>query len=191
MDNEKVTLVCVEDRYTEKAKSLISLQKKITGIQKSILFGNTDSDIPIPKITSPRDYSKFIVLELYKYIQTEFVLIVQLDGFVVNPKAWNPQFFDYDYIGAPWNWIPDEVSVGNGGFSLRSKKLLDLCSTLDYNDSEPPEEDVFICRVKKNYLESCGIKFCPKNIASTFSVENNVYTGQFGFHGLNVLGISK
>ena len=42
------------------------------------------------------------------------------------------RFFDYDYIGAPWpnNFVN---RVGNGGFSLRSKKFLELTAKIPYN----------------------------------------------------------
>jgi len=61
-------------------------------------------------------------------------LLVQPDGFVINPDKWDNQFFEYDYIGAPWEQVPHSYldpwgkphRVGNGGFSFRSKKLLDV-----------------------------------------------------------------
>ena len=35
-------------------------------------------------------------------VETDFNLIVQADGFAVNPQAWDPLFWNYDYIGAPF-----------------------------------------------------------------------------------------
>ena len=58
-------------------------------------------------------YSEFVIRELHKYVDTSHCLLVQWDGYVLNPKSWLPQFLDYDYIGAPWNGNV----VGNGGFS--------------------------------------------------------------------------
>jgi hypothetical protein len=43
----------------------------------------------------------------------------------VNPAAWDPEFLDWDYIGAKWFWAEAGKRVGNGGFSLRSYKLLE------------------------------------------------------------------
>ena len=48
------------------------------------------------------EYSRFLVYDLWKYIDSEFVLIIQSDGFVVNPYHWTDEFYNYDYIGAPW-----------------------------------------------------------------------------------------
>jgi Protein of unknown function (DUF5672) len=190
-NSDKITLVCVEDRFPDKAKKLISHQKNLLGITNSILFGDFTCDVEIPKINSSFDYSKFIIKELYKFIKTEFVLICQLDGFAINPLSWTDHFLKYDYIGAPWFFIPTAFQVGNGGFSLRSKRLLDICAKYDYNISCPPEEDVFICRSIKNSLTEQGIRFAPVEVASMFSVENKIYENQFGFHGPFTIKINR
>jgi hypothetical protein len=93
-----------------------------------------------PEITSLKEYSYYMIYELHKHIDTEFVLTIQHDGFVVNQNSWDDSFFDYDYIGAPWpkDFFLDEdsiatqnkdndgesIRVGNGGFSFRTQKLL-------------------------------------------------------------------
>lgn len=195
MNKEKITLICVEDRYPDIARNLLEHQKKITGLTKSILFGAFDSDIKIEKINSSFDYSNFIIKKLSKYVTTEYVLIVQLDGYILNPDAWSNDYYAYDYIGAPWaSWMVggrEDLCVGNGGFSFRSKKLLDLCERSSYNISDPPEEDVYICRTNKDYFVSNGCKFAPINLAAKFSVENNLYANQFGFHGKNTYDMNK
>jgi hypothetical protein len=113
------------------------------------------------------------------------------------------EFLQYDYIGAPW-WYNDECNVGNGGFSLRSKKL----QTILQNDPiifETDCEDHNICRTYGNYLKSKGVKFAPEDVASTFSIEGDLHgkvsgrekyngdtwNGEFGFHGLHKTDISK
>ena len=47
------------------------------------------------------DFNYFMVYDLYKYVSTEFALIVHYDGFVVHPECWRNDFLDYDYIGSP------------------------------------------------------------------------------------------
>lgn len=82
------------------------------------------------------DYSRFMVFDLAKYINTEFALHVQYDGYIIRPGKWQDAFLDYDYIGAPWpeklhySRNGTEVRVGNGGCSIRSKKLLLARATL-------------------------------------------------------------
>ncbi len=170
-----VTLVCVDDNEMRGHDVFMKCD--------NIKFGRR---LLLHKLNlgSKEAYSKFILKELYKYIHTKYVLIVQHDGFVRNPEAWTNEFLDYDYIGATW-WYKDGKNVGNGGFSLRSKKLLELCANLPTNATHP--EDHIICRDMRPYLESKGIKFAPESLANQFSFEGynqpGTYTNQFGFHG--------
>lgn len=147
-------------------------------------------------------YNHFIVYKLYEYINTTHCLIVQNDGYVVNPNMWKDTWLEYDYIGAPWPLPNDNFSfrdqdgiiqrVGNGGFTLRSKKLLSLAKELnlewkDYHGFYH-EDGFFCCHHKKNY-ELAGCKFAPIEIASEFSHEimipENYGNIPFGFHGRN------
>nr|WP_321231284.1 DUF5672 family protein [uncultured Psychroserpens sp.] len=144
-------------------------------------FESSDSRVvAIPQITSIEAYSEFMIKELYKYVDTDFVLVFQYDGFVINPKRWSNDFFDYDYIGAPCFW-----GMGNGGFSFRSKKLLNILkneeSIVDFHP-----EDHKICETYRPELEAKGIKYAPVEIAKKFSVENNTWNGQFGFHNADI-----
>ncbi len=126
--------------------------------------------VKIPKISSKQEYSQFVIKELYKHIDTEFVLLIQHDGFVLDGECWDEDFLNYDYIGAPWLYI-DGKNVGNGGFSLRSKKLLDILGKDDFIQATDPEDQA-ICRLYRDYLErKHGIKFAPEEVADRFSFE--------------------
>lgn len=142
------------------------------------------------------DYSDFCMRRLASSFDTEFVLVVQFDGKIINPKAWNDSFFMYDYIGAPWKeyeWMSGyyksvgkdpknkDLYVGNGGFSLRSKKFCEAAA--DLSDLRGKKhEDSFLCRYMRDGIESRGLKFAPYSVAAAFSVEHDVYSGQFGAH---------
>ena len=167
-------------------------------------FKASDSKIRIetvPKIDLV-GYSKFIMNDLHHYVDTDYCLVVQSDGFVLNPNFWDPNFLSYDYIGAPW---PKKLSlqpgntelnmqkncVGNGGFSLRSKKLLLETAKIDFNSLTFPtqSEDLIICHYLYDHFINIGIRFPAPEIAARFSIESQdaVY-GQdpmtvFGFHG--------
>ena len=80
----------------------------------------------IDRIISPEKYQQFCINEMNNYFDTDYVLTFQSDGFILNPDAWTDEFFDYDYIGAPWG--DNKYAVGNGGFSFRSKKLMNFVS---------------------------------------------------------------
>lgn len=138
----------------------------------------------IPRIGSRAEYSRFILKELGRYCRTEHLLLVQWDGYIINPDAWRPEFLEYDYIGAPWGWYQDGHRVGNGGFSLRSRRLLEALLDEAIVDLDP--EDEAIGRRYRTLLESKhGIRFAPEEMASEFSFETTYPKGRpFGFHGL-------
>lgn len=163
------------------------------------IFDSNVETIKIPKLNYEQ-YNHFILYELHKYIDSEFVLIIQDDGFVINPTSWKDEFLNYDYIGAPFALPQDNFSyldsrgnlvrVGNGGFSLRSKKLLKVASKLNlpwksyfgfYN------EDGFIVCHNRHIYEEQGCVIAPLEIAKYFSHEAQIPELEgiipFGFHG--------
>lgn len=171
--------------------------KAVTKSTKNIQFGDVKilssiehhGAIKIHPIKSIQEYSKFIIKDLYKYIHTDYCLIVQADGYVMNHKAWSNDFLSYDYIGAKW-WYKDGLNVGNGGFSLRSRKLMEFIAN-DPTITDLHPEDDRICRKYGRYLQDKGFCFAPENVADRFSIEGNqgkvYYSGSFGFHGKNVV----
>ena len=142
--------------------------------------------IPLPEDFNISEYSRVVVKELNSFIESDYVMIFQNDGLIENISKWNDEFLNYDYIGAPW-WYKDDNNVGNGGFSIRSKKLLKVLASDPKIDSYDPE-DHHICRVHGDYLrDKHGISFAPEDLASKFSVETGRYINQFGFHGAHQL----
>jgi len=178
---DSITLVCVD--------GLRDLTKFVNRIAERFEFRNVYTDF------NPRSlagYDDFVVRELHKYIATEFALIVQYDGYPLKISAWNEGFLKYDYIGAPWLLQPwaRGKTVGNGGFSLRSKRFLEQSACLDY-DSNCYPEDAFLCRIADKELKGKGIRFAPIDVAYDFSVEDMPYKGQFGFHGKKTIEINR
>ena len=170
-----VTVACV-DAINPGAQHLIPV------LQRKIEFG--DSVFIDKDINSVQDYNSYILNELHKSVSTSHCLIVQVDGFPIMNSSWTDDFLEYDYIGAPWidfPEMPEKEWVGNGGFSLRSKALMEAVASL--NSDGNVLEDNFICVDKRELLESKGFKFAPVEVAKKFSVENDYYVDQFGFHG--------
>ena len=137
-----------------------------------------------PEIRSKEQYSEFCCKELYKHVDTSHMLIFQHDGYVHNWKAWDNDWLQYDYIGAPWHYT-DGMDVGNGGFSLRSRALMEAVSKIAV-DMHP--EDHHICRTYRKALELMGFKFAPVEVAEQFAFEgyrqpDKHLTTQFGKHG--------
>ena len=138
----------------------------------------------IEPFASRAEYSAFVLKSLVRHIDTPFVLLIQWDGYVINPAAWREEFLACDYIGAKWFWRQDAMRVGNGGFSLRSRKLLvalqDPRIVLDGN------EDETIGRKYRPLLErEHGIVFASEALADAFAFETAYPVAKpFGFHGL-------
>ena len=171
-------------RAIEKSSESINFASKILFTDSSII-GNFQT-ITIPKISSKDEYSRFLIKDLNQFIQTEFVLIVQWDGYVICPQCWTNEFLNYDYIGAKWPWYDEGFNMGNGGFSLRSKKLLNSINTEKFIFIPNINEDELICRINREYLQNNeSIKFSSLDNADKFSYERSLpekFT--FGFHGL-------
>jgi hypothetical protein len=130
--------------------------------------------------------------ELPRYVRTSHCLMVQWDSWVINPAAWEPDWLQYDYIGALWPWHPTS-RVGNGGFSLRSLRLMErLARYPELYPVDHPEDDT-LCRRYRPMLEAEGFRWAPDAAAVRFSFERgngSVYraggpigTPPFGFHG--------
>ena len=169
-------MCCIDSAQPDKAQKAMDRCKEYFNFGDEIFIND-------PKINSRQAYSKFILQELYKQVYTDFVLIVQWDGYIINPDAWNDQFLDYDYIGAVWPWHEEGRRVGNGGFSLRSRVLCELTAQPEFVYIDQNEDDL-ICHVNRVWLEAQGIKFAPEELARYFSFEReltNIKT--FGFHG--------
>jgi hypothetical protein len=136
-------------------------------------------------------YSTWCQFELKDLFDTPFIILWQSDGFAINPEFWSDEFFEYDYIGAPFFW--NTGLVGNGGFSLRSKKFCEDVAKID--DGNGLGEDIYLCVDKRNELIDLGVKFAPPKVASSWSVEtdnsldhiNRSLDGLFGFHSKNLL----
>ena len=184
-----VTLVAVA---STKVPETIEAMKKCMDQMKfdeALLF--THEDIKTEGITvinikqlDYKGYNEFVAMGLWKWIYSEYILLVQNDGYITNGKLWTDEFLKYDYIGAPWP--PEahhtaegkEVRVGNGGFSLRSRRLLRAPSVLglEFTDKGTGfwHEDGFLCVHNRELLEKNGIKFAPVEVAAKFSTELTV-----------------
>src|SRR5262249_12882229 len=122
----QVTLACVDCAYHDLAAE--ALRRCLSGVRFGRAVLLTDramavagvETLPIAPLRSVAEYSEFVLKRLVDYVDTPHVLLVQWDGFVLNPGAWREDFLSYDYVGAPWPWHQDGRNVGNGGFSLRS-----------------------------------------------------------------------
>ncbi len=139
--------------------------------------------VQIARLGSSSAYSELILKGLVDHIETSHCMIVQWDGHVLDARRWREEFLDYDYIGARWPQFSDGHDVGNGGFSLRSRRLMLACREPEFRGGHA--EDIATCRTNRTWLEGMGMRFAPSPLADMFSVER---TGNlalsFGYHGV-------
>jgi len=152
------------------------------------------------------DYSHYFLYDIWRHVETEFALVVQGDGYVINPRAWTDEFLQFDYIGSPWplsqkSYIDpfgNHRQVGNGGFSLRSRRLLTLPLEVDipwdvnannfYKQFKELglAEDGNIAVHNRHLFEAGGCRFAEVDLAVRFAREMPIPEGRgikpFGFH---------
>lgn len=139
--------------------------------------------VSIERLTSSAAYSNFLLSRMVDHVDTAHCLVVQWDGHVLDASRWRPEFLDYDYIGASWPQFDDGHDVGNGGFSLRSRRLMEACRDRQFHCDGP--EDVAIGRVNRNFLEARGMRFAPSALADLFAAERaGDPATSFGYHGV-------
>jgi hypothetical protein len=194
MGIDDVTLVTIETHHHELAGlALEECLKRLpfkhvcTFSDRPILDGARH--VPISVITSLYDYCDLLLKSMWPFINTSHMLFVQWDAMIQNADYWDAAYLNYDYIGAVWPWHAAGSDVGNGGFSLRSKKLLHaLRDSLIQLDPDTPDglaEDVCIGRTYRYHLENVhGINYAPADVAAKFSFEHGDYAGSFGIHAI-------
>jgi hypothetical protein len=190
-----VTLVTIETHYHDLASRALDETLKRIPFGKVVTFSDREliagaKNIPVTPIGSLRDYCEILLKGMWPYIETSHVIFAQWDAMVHDQTKWTDDYLNYDYIGAVWPWQPPGQNVGNGGFSLRSRKLLDALRyptiSMDPDGPHGVQEDNYIAIVHRKLLEQkFGIKFAPQEVAAQFAYELGPYptTGSMSFHG--------
>ncbi len=208
----KVDLIGIDTNHPEQGLQSMQISMSQIDFGKAIMFTCADKSdfdssltngiefIKIDKIKEYLDYSDFC-LRLGDYLHNDYVLTTHGDGFVINANLWTDDFFKFDYIGAPWAechmkaWGGLPNPVGNGGFSLRSKKMLDFSK--QFKTTGGNNEDGFLTNFKIVEAKEYGIKYADLGTAYKFSVHHLEDVGgvfepekYFGFHGYHNLPIA-
>ena len=186
-----VTLILLTNKDFEGAKHAVDMS--CYGIE----FGGVKI-IWDEKCNSIDEWNRKIIYDLPKYVDTSHALLIHQDGYVINPHLWNPDWLNYDYIGAPFPLPTDDYSylddlgrlqrVGNS-VSLRSKKLMLDVSLREWKPYYGnTNEDGFICCHNRSWLEMLGNKFAPLKVAVHFSKEHTTPENEgletFAFHSI-------
>jgi len=214
MKLDNITLIAVGS--TRVSESVRALEYSMRNIQfPTVKIVTHEKPINLPssinfescqKLNSSKEYSHYIIYDLHKHIDTDHCLLVQWDGFILNPNKWEDEFLNWDYIGAPWpirenayiDPFNNHIRVGNGGFTLRSKKLLEIPQHVEipfevnkgtfykHMNAGSYNEDGNICVHNRHLFEESGARFAPVDVAVRFSQELPVPESKdvtpFGFH---------
>jgi hypothetical protein len=184
-----ITLIAIGSTKLEETIAAINICKKYFKFKDIIYFSDKQNpyQYKIAPMLSIKDYDRFVVFDLPNIkFNTDFILTIHWDGFIVNPKAWTSKFLKYDYIGAPWPWLDNRV--GNGGFCLKSKKFLDSQAILVSNTSKLEDpDDIYLSIKLRDQFIKLGCKYGDK-IGYAFATEYGGYYQHhsFGFHDLKL-----
>ena len=185
-----ITLCAVD--HAAHALTRLALQRCLDACDFADVLICSDQDIlpgarHVQTSCHSRDQAEIILdYVLPDHVRTEHYLYVQWDSWIINADSWDPDFLNYDWVGAPW---PDRYlwdgcdpahNVGNGGFSLRSVKLAMAARQLKLYSPE----DHAICVDFRPGLEAAGCRWPTADVAARFSAELEwPAEPTFGFHG--------
>ena len=188
-----VTLVCIESLEHDLAS--LAIKDCIDKVRFADVLIFTDRFeafediegarfISVPNWPTKIGWSKCLWNDVASYIATSHLLSIQWDSFVNDPSQWTDEFLEYDYIGAPWPWHTTR-RVGNGGFSLRSSRLMRYVR--EHRKTFPCTTDVdddLLCRKYRQQLEELGFVWAPERLAWQFAFEIDPPPDvkSFGFH---------
>ena len=190
--DQALTLVAIDCAYPELAADALSRSASKLPVARVLLLTDVAVQrdgvevVQIPSIRSRAAYSQFVLKELGAHIATDYALVVQWDGFVIDGDAWADEFWNYDYIGAKWPHESGDFRVGNGGFSLRSRRLLNALANPEFTLTHDENEDTAICIRYRELLETTyGITFADERVADRFAFDVGRPLGPtLGFHGV-------
>lgn len=194
-----VTLLAVSSIEIPATIQALQISSEKINFAKIVLVSDTKPDnLPenieykyYPKITCSHDFDVFAIEHLGEYFETNHVLLVQYHGFVIHPELWENEWLQWDFCGALWPERPEFVSlstgtmvrIGNGGFSLRSKKLYNTINRLElkciYDRGYSNDDGLINSLFRKTLLEN-GINYPQPEDIANFSYENPVPENNYG-----------
>jgi hypothetical protein len=207
LDLSNIALCCIDDVDTDRAIKVLNHCSNLCFFESINLFTSKKVSLPFgvsvhqtQPLESVEDVDNFIAQSLFKFIEhskCSHVLLVQHDGFILNPHAWTNEFLCYDVIGAPAEeagappTTEGVVRFFNSGFALFSKKLLQAFSEIVESEnikSVSPLDGTTSGLVQPNGINfrekftELGFHYPSGELASQFSVEYSEHKGSFGYH---------
>lgn len=188
-----VTLVMIETREHDLAQLAIEDCERHVKFGEVIVFTDRSSQfmradrriVVVPDWPNKLGWSRCSWRDVAMEVRTSHALGIQWDSWVVDPSMWRNEYLNYDYIGAPW-WYKDGLNVGNGGFSLRSTKLMRFVrkNRATFPCDTHLDDDLY-CRKYRPSLEAAGFVWADEPLAYQFAFEcvrPDPTARHFGFH---------
>lgn len=127
------------------------------------------------EVYSISDYNKLLTSkDFWNKIKEENILIIQHDSMLLKRGIEN--FYDFDYVGAPWKF---QQHGGNGGLSFRKKSaMLECIDKVPYNGTD--NEDIYF----SNALKLLGKNLASREVCEKFSCETIFKLGTLGYHAI-------
>lgn len=201
-----VTLLCADGLDTDRAAAVLERCQRVCRFGAVRLlthlptgYAHRREILPLLSIVA---YSLFMLKRAYLYVDTPHVLVVQHDGWILNADSWEEAWLGYDYIGPLFIHehaiVP--TSVGTGGFSLRSRALMEFVDrhVPDWDGTDEATErvqahlgsfeDGVISTQLRPQLLDAGFRIAPPDEAARFAQggqNDPAYhvARPFGFHG--------
>jgi len=108
---------------------------------------------------SVNEYSNFLcTIEFWELLKGDKILIYQEDSCIFKKNI--EDFIYWDYIGAPFikKSGNNNNDVGNGGFSLRTRKIMiDVIKTIELQDT------ILNSRIM-NHMKISRLEYCPEDV---------------------------
>lgn len=190
LDLSNTTLVIVATRGHAISKIAVDACLERATFGGVLIYTNDRSRIEVPGAVyhdvpdwpNKVEAGRFYYSEAMSGVETPFALLIEWDGGIFDATKWRADFFEYDYIGAPWITI-DNNKVGNGGFTLMSKRLGDfICAR---RGQYPCMTDFDVCRRwRQTFEREGGFKWPSADVAADFAWELGTRSpNNFGYHG--------
>ena len=175
LDLSNVTLVSIDDlrddateyniRYNILTKVIEYAYDYIDFYDIKLLTPLTDFGV---KFQSSSDYSRWVIEKLPFLIKSKYYLIIQWDGFIINPMSWSTTWFEYDYIGGG-------VHLQNGGFSLRKTETMQKVSDIRILTQFSNGDINHLPWANEDSYYSCFFKETSENLHKWYSFREGFY----------------
>ena len=187
------TLVCIDTNHPQSGLNAMNICKHFADFDRCILFTTEVAQLEncevaietIKPLNDREEYCRFVCNDLAYYLDSPMCLSCQWDGYIINPKYWNDEWLDLDYLGGAQHGKYTKLTCnGNSGFCLRSTKLLFKCQMFDPR-SKPYLDDILTCGLYRERMMEDGIKFGDGYQAKSFCNNNGFgsMSYSFGMHG--------